>query len=150
MFVRTVASLFGAVLLGSAVHAATVEEFKAEDWDGLAFTSDATGDFTHCSVYATYKNGATLYISYEVGDSWYFSVANDAWKLDQGGSYPISSRLTVAGRSRARAARSGRRRSACRWRQTILSSASSGAATAWSLASRTRTTPSSFRIPTGQ
>ena len=97
MFIRTVSALFGAVLLATTVEAATVEEFKAEDWDGLAFTSDETGNFTHCSVYATYKNGSTLYISYEAGESWYFSVANDNWKLDEGGSYPIKFKVDGRG-----------------------------------------------------
>ena len=97
MFIRPVATLFAAVLLATTVQAATVEEFKAEDWDGLAFTSDSTGDFTHCSVYATYKNGSTLYLSYEDGDSWYFSVANDNWKLDEGGSYPVKFKVDGRG-----------------------------------------------------
>jgi len=97
MFVRSVATLLGAVLFATTVPAATVEEFKAEDWNGLAFTSDETGNFTHCSVYATYKNGSTLYISYEAGDSWYFSVANDNWKLDEGGSYPIKFKVDGRG-----------------------------------------------------
>src|SRR5262245_28575585 len=97
MFIRTIATLFAAGLLATTVEAATVEEFTAEDWQGMAFTSDQTGELTHCSVYAGYKNGSTLYISYQVGDSWYFSVSNDDWKLSEGGSYPIKFKVDGRG-----------------------------------------------------
>jgi len=82
-------AVLAALIASAAAKAAVVEEFKAEDWDGLAFTSDETGQFTHCSVYATYRNGSTLYISYEAGDTWFFSVLNDSWKLTAGGSFAI-------------------------------------------------------------
>ena len=90
-------ALLALFLLSPAARAAVVEEFKAEDWDGLAFTSDETGQFTHCSVYASYRNGSTLYISYEVGDSWFFSVANDSWNLTEGGSFAIRFRVDRRG-----------------------------------------------------
>lgn len=96
MFIRALAALLGSVVLVTTVQAATVEEFKADNWSGLAFTSDETGDFTHCSVYTTYQDGSSLYLSYEAGDSWYFSVANASWKLDEGSTYPI--KLKVDGR----------------------------------------------------
>lgn len=98
MFIRAFAAFLGSVIFAATVRAATVEEFSADNWNGLAFTSDETGDFTHCSVYASYQDGSSLYISYEAGDSWYFSVANTGWKLDEGGSYPI--KLKVDGRGR--------------------------------------------------
>ena len=44
-----------------------------------------------------YRNGSTLYISYEVGDNWFFSVANDSWKLTEGGSFAIKFRVDRRG-----------------------------------------------------
>jgi hypothetical protein len=84
-------------MLSTAARAAVVEEFKAEDWDGLAFTSDETGQFTHCSVYASYRNGSTLYISYEASNNWFFSVANDTWKLTEGGNFAIKFKVDRRG-----------------------------------------------------
>jgi hypothetical protein len=86
-----------AAVLSTAARAAVVEEFKAEDWNGLAFTSDETGQFTHCSVYASYRNGSTLYISYETSDTWFFSVANESWKLSEGGSFAIKFKVDRGG-----------------------------------------------------
>jgi hypothetical protein len=81
-------SLLSAVLAAavscSFANAAVVEEFRAEDWDGMAFTSDETGQFTHCSIFATYQNGSTLFISYEAADAWYLSISNDSWSLGEG------------------------------------------------------------------
>ncbi len=82
-----------ATVFASSADAAVVEQFTAADWEGLAFTSDDTGQFTHCSVFASYQNGSTLYISYEVGDSWFFSVANDSWSLPEGGNFAIKFRV---------------------------------------------------------
>ena len=93
---------FLSVVLAAAVscsfaHAAVVEEFKAEDWDGMAFTSDETGQFTHCSIFATYRNGSTLFISYEAADAWYLSIANDNWSLGEGGSFALKVRVDRRG-----------------------------------------------------
>ena len=90
-------ALLAAMALSAAANAAVVEEFKAEDWSGLAFTSNETGEFTHCSVYAEYQNGSTLYISYEVSDVWFFSIANDSWSLAEGGSFDIKFKVDRRG-----------------------------------------------------
>lgn len=90
-------SVVAAFVLSGAAHAANVEEFKAEDWDGSAFTDDTTGQFSHCAVYASYQNGSTLFISYEVSESWYLSASNDSWQLTQGQSYPIKFRIDRRG-----------------------------------------------------
>jgi hypothetical protein len=71
-------------------RASVVEEFRAEDWSGMAFTNDETGAFSHCVVYAEYQNGATLYISYEVTESWFVSVTHNDWSLTEGVQYAIS------------------------------------------------------------
>lgn len=90
-------SLLSAVLAAavscSFANAAVVEEFRAEDWDGMAFTSDETGQFTHCSIFATYQNGSTLFISYEAADAWYLSISNDSWSLGEGGSFALKVRV---------------------------------------------------------
>ena len=50
-----------AALLAGAAEAAVLEEFKAEDWTGMAYADDETGRLANCSVYAAYENGITLY-----------------------------------------------------------------------------------------
>lgn len=90
-------AVLAALLFSPSANAAVVEEFKAVDWDGLAFTSDETGEFTHCSVYATYRNGSTLYISYEAAQSWYLSVSNDSWSLGEGGNFAIKFKVDRRG-----------------------------------------------------
>jgi hypothetical protein len=91
------AFLAASVLSSAAADAAIVEDFKAEDWAGSAYTSDETGQFTHCAVYASYRNGSTLYFSYEAAESWYLSVSNDSWALTQGASYPIKFKIDRRG-----------------------------------------------------
>jgi hypothetical protein len=88
---------FTACVLACAAHAAVVEEFRAEDWDGRAFTDDSTGLFSHCAVYASYRNGSTLYISFEVSESWYLSVSNESWALAEGDSYEIKFKIDRRG-----------------------------------------------------
>ncbi len=82
-----------ATVFATSANAAVVEQFTAADWNGMAFTSDETGQFTHCSVFASYQNGSTLYIAYQVDDTWFFSVANDSWSLKEGGDFAIKFRV---------------------------------------------------------
>ena len=91
------AAAFAVFVVSSAAHAAIVEEFKAQDWDGTAFTSDDTGEFSHCAVYASYRNGSTLYFSYEAAESWYLSVSNDSWSLTEGDNYEIKFKIDRRG-----------------------------------------------------
>jgi hypothetical protein len=102
---RFLLAVFAASVVSCAARAAVVEEFTAEDWDGTAFTDDTTGQFSHCAVYASYRNGSTLYISYQTSESWYLSVANDSWSLSEGGSYAINPRRR---RERSRQCTAGR------------------------------------------
>jgi hypothetical protein len=94
---RFLTAAFAACSFSLSAHAAIVEEFKAEDWDGTAFTDDSTGQFSHCAVYASYRNGSTLYISYEVAESWYLSVSNDSWQLTEGESYDVKFKIDRRG-----------------------------------------------------
>lgn len=97
MRVGFLTAVLTASILSSAADAAIVEEFKAQDWDGMAFTSDETGLFTHCSVFASYRNGSTLFISYEREATWYLSVSNDSWSLTEGENYDIKFKIDRRG-----------------------------------------------------
>ncbi len=91
-----VAVLWAALLvfgLPAVSAAAVIESFKAEDWDGLAFTNDTTGEFSHCAVFATYQNGSTLYLSSEVSGGWFLSFANPKWSLTSNSQYPLQLRV---------------------------------------------------------
>jgi hypothetical protein len=88
-----IAAGMAAYLFSSPANAAVVEEFQARDWSGLALTNDETGVFSHCSVYAEYQNGATLYLSFEASQDWYLSVTHNDWSLTEGAQYAFIVRV---------------------------------------------------------
>lgn len=77
--------VLGAVLAaGIAVtgaRAGVIEEFEAEDWDGIAYADDDSGAFHNCIVFAAYRNGGTLMMIRTVENTWAMTVAHDAWQL---------------------------------------------------------------------
>ncbi len=82
-------ALLAAFFCAPQANAEIVERFTVEDWNARAYTSDTTGEFSHCAVYASYQNGSTLYISSFASGGWYLSVENDAWPVGDGGQFAI-------------------------------------------------------------
>jgi len=57
--------LFGLLLLIVGVaQAETIANsgFKHQNWDGAAYTDQVTGNFSHCSAFASYVNGGMLHL----------------------------------------------------------------------------------------
>ncbi len=79
-----------------SADAAELGRFEEAGWEGNAFTSDRTGDFTGCAISAPYNSGAlllfTLDSSYQFGiglahSDWLFKEGQDVFavmKIDQG------------------------------------------------------------------
>jgi biotin carboxyl carrier protein len=80
-------------LFTNAAVAAVLEEFKAEDWNGMAFADDQSGKLANCSVYAQYENGVTLYFFNNADGSWMLGFNKDDWALTQDAQHDISYRV---------------------------------------------------------
>lgn len=70
------------ILLAPAVQAAgPYGEIVVGNWKGGAFTSDATGAFSHCAVNAGYRNGTRMFTSITGDLKWLIGFAHPNWKL---------------------------------------------------------------------
>lgn len=77
--------LASTLLLAPAVQAAgPYGEIVVGNWKGGAFTSDATGAFSHCAVNAGYRNGTRMFTSITGDLKWLIGFAHPNWKLKQG------------------------------------------------------------------
>lgn len=73
------------MLLASAAQAAgPYGEIVVGNWKGGAFTSDATGAFSHCAVNAGYRNGTRMFTSITADLKWLVGFAHPNWKLKPG------------------------------------------------------------------
>lgn len=85
-----VAVAFASILaVASPAGAAEVETFDVAGWEGRAFTDDGTGDFSHCSILAEYRNGLTLIFSVGSDLVWWMSLVNPDWKLETETDYRV-------------------------------------------------------------
>src|SRR5918998_6186479 len=80
-------------LSATSAGAAVVEEFKAEDWNGMAYADDTTGKLANCSVYAQYQNGVTLYFFTHPERTWTVGLDKADWALTLNEQYDISYRV---------------------------------------------------------
>lgn len=73
------------VLAASTAQAAgPYGEIVVGNWKGGAYTSDATGAFSHCAVNAGYKNGTRMFTSVTSDLKWLLGFAHPRWKLRPG------------------------------------------------------------------
>ncbi|PTM40799.1 hypothetical protein [Bosea sp. 124] len=73
------------MLLAPAAQAAgPYGEIVVGNWKGGAFTSDATGAFSHCAVNAGYRNGTRMFTSITADLKWLVGFAHPNWKLKAG------------------------------------------------------------------
>jgi S1-C subfamily serine protease len=54
---------------------------KVGNWQGGAFTSDASGELISCSAVSTYKSAITVVVMVGANMSWSLAFTNDNWKL---------------------------------------------------------------------
>jgi hypothetical protein len=60
------------------------------NWKGGAFTSDQTGEFSHCGATAVYQSGIIFVVMIDGAPSWSLGFAHDSWSLSGGQPFPIA------------------------------------------------------------
>jgi len=95
---RVTVLLAGALIWSSAALAAgPFGGIHIGPWNGGAYTSDTTGDFSHCAAGAGYKSGVSLVLSQNAIGAWLLSFASNAWRLTVGQNIPID--ITLDGQA---------------------------------------------------
>lgn len=82
--------------LPDAARAATLETREVRDWTMSAYTNDETGDFSHCAIYARYRNGLLLLISVDRDDDYTLGFSGEALSFEAGSEVPVD--VSVDGR----------------------------------------------------
>ena len=67
--------------------------FNYGNWYGNAFTNDATGEFSHCAISASYNSGDILYFTINSDVTVSVAVSNPTLNLTANQTFPVS--LTV-------------------------------------------------------
>src|SRR5690349_23807844 len=98
---RCVVVVFALLSVLAAVRSAEARgpygTINVGNWKGGAFTNDQTGEFSHCSAAAVYKNGIYFVVMIDSKPSWSLGFAHDDWKLSSGKAFPIQ--LTFDGQA---------------------------------------------------
>jgi hypothetical protein len=76
----------------SAYSSELVWEFQAGSWRGAAYKDDS-GRFSHCAIYAYYKNGITLFLGLTKSHHLRIMMKNDKWNLPEEERYQVRIRL---------------------------------------------------------
>lgn len=86
------ASIALAAAIAAAPASASAEKIanlSSGAWKGGAYTSNATGNFSHCAANARYKSGVALLFSVTHDRQWSMGFFNDHWDLTPGRKYPV-------------------------------------------------------------
>jgi S1-C subfamily serine protease len=54
---------------------------KVGNWQGGAFTSDSTGEFTSCTAFSSYKSGIVVFVIVSANMTWRLGFSSDSWRL---------------------------------------------------------------------
>jgi len=95
---RGLVAALGAVLVGGVAALAGIapaeaketEEFTIGQWTGFSYSSDDTGQFTDCTVWAFNRNNVQLGVSVKKDWSLELWLNSKSWNLPTNQSYPIS------------------------------------------------------------
>jgi hypothetical protein len=68
------------------------------NWKGGAYTSDTTGEFSHCAAGANYLSGIYFMVAVNAPGAWTLAFSHPSWELRAGEVIPID--LTCDGQSR--------------------------------------------------
>lgn len=88
---------------GAEADAKVMYNFQTGPWKAGAYSSNRTGEFSHCAASARYKSGITLVFSVNKAYQWKMSFAKSSWRLTKGNSYPIRYRIDRRNVFRSRA-----------------------------------------------
>ncbi len=72
-----------------ASHAAKIAPLTSGAWTGGAYSSNQTGEFSHCAVSSRYKSGVSLLFSVTKQGNWTMGVSKPSWDFNPGNSYGI-------------------------------------------------------------
>jgi hypothetical protein len=82
-------TVFSAMLV-SASDAKEMRSFRVGDWQGGAYSDNATGAFSHCAASATFPNRMMMLFAVHRKWTWEMSFAHPDWRLPVGNSYEIA------------------------------------------------------------
>lgn len=89
--IAVVAALLGVLaVLGPADARGPYGSISVGNWKGGAFTSDRTGEFSHCGATAIYQSGIIFVVMIDSVPSWSLGFAHDGWSLSAGQPFPIA------------------------------------------------------------
>lgn len=87
---KALAVVFALLLPTFGASAASRIERSIGGWDIISFTSDDTGNFSHCAALGYYKSGTNMVMSIDSSFRWRMGFHNRSWHLDNiGTSVPI-------------------------------------------------------------
>lgn len=84
-------------LLATANAAGPFGRIVVGNWTGGAYTNDSTGQFTSCTVGASYRSGISVVVLVSATMQWQLGFAHRDWQLSVGIPFPIA--LTFDGQS---------------------------------------------------
>ncbi|MCC2098263.1 MAG: hypothetical protein KDJ29_15305 [Hyphomicrobiales bacterium] len=76
--------LASAVFASSAMAAGPFDPFRAGNWKGGAYTSNSTGNFSHCAASVRYKSGIFVSVHVTRQSKWRLGFGHPNWKLTKG------------------------------------------------------------------
>jgi hypothetical protein len=91
MFARVaLASVLTLVLLVPAFAKGPLRTVAVGNWQGGSFTSDWTGQFSHCAASASYRHGTSLHVAVNKDYSWTLGFSNSGWSMPEGNDVTIN------------------------------------------------------------
>lgn len=79
-----------AMVFSAPAGAAEIRSARFGAWNAGAYTSDQTGQFSHCAASASYNSGIRFILSVSANFAWTMGFRNESWTLSVGESIPIT------------------------------------------------------------
>lgn len=91
--------VFATVLIGPSAKAEYIKNSKTtiEGWDIRAFTSDSTGEFSHCAVSSAYRSGVMMFFSVSGSGTWWVGWIHPEWHFQKDQAVDISVHVDDSG-----------------------------------------------------
>ena len=79
---------FGLSIAGEAQAQTSRNYFQVGNWEGLIHR-DRNGNFTHCTMKASYKSGVSLLFAIDDEYEWRIGFLHPSWDFTPGERYPV-------------------------------------------------------------
>ncbi|MGD1038204.1 MAG: hypothetical protein ABR878_13715 [Roseiarcus sp.] len=91
-------ALFGSLPLcnAPALGAGPLIRVDVGNWHGGSYTFDATGQFSHCAISASYTSGIIFFVAVSNDYTWRLGFSHPTWNLNIGSNIPVD--LTFDGK----------------------------------------------------